>query len=684
MISFEFLIKERDRFVLWVPVLLATGIGWYFALDAEPPLWGAALAAGALAMLAFAVRRHLAARAAAFAALAVAVGFLVAGVRTHIVAGPVTYGQLFFRNVEGRVDDIDLREKGERLTLSNLVIERLSEQRTPQRVTVALKKPLPGLEIGDRVRVNAMLFSPPAPAYPGAFDFARMFYFNRIGAVGYAPRAPELIERAGRSGFEEGLNALRLSLLNRIGAPMQPENGAVAAALMVGEQAGVSEEINDAMRDAGIYHVLSISGLHMSLAVALLYVTLRLLLSLWPAMALRLPVKKIAAAMGLLGALAYLLLAGYPVPAVRSFVMVACVMLAVLFDRRGISLYSLAWAATLILLFHPESLLGASFQLSFAATLGILALYERFSPALFAPGAGLARRFTLYFFGLMATSLVATLMTTPLVIYHFNRFTLWGILANMLMVPLASFWIMPAAVLAFLAMPFGLEHWPLVWLDHGIALMVAGARWFATLPYASFAVPPPSFAGLMLVVFGGLWLCLWRRRWRLLGIPAVLLGMATVALHEPYDIMISDDGARVAVRRENGEFLFLRGRPTSFEGEVWLRVHGQDRGLTLSDLGENERPDCDRNRCIVEMQGRRIVVARRRLKDQASALCRQDADMVIAGDKLDEIACAKIPYVFDWNYLNQSGAVGIRITGGEIDIETANEFRGKRPWNGYK
>jgi len=667
------LTAERDRFPLFVPVLLATGIGLYYALPYEPRYWQPLSALILLLSLLSLARRKVAARSLVSAALLVAVGFSAAYWRTQNVAEPILHKTLYFRTVEGRIDDIRIKPDGRTLFLSQVDIEGVKERTTPARVSMSLKKPAPDIKIGDRVRMKAMLFPPPTPAIPGGYDFARAFYYDRLGAVGFSPYAPEIIEQAPASDFEAWLSDLRLKLAERIGARMSPEAGPVASAMMVGEDSAVTDEVKDAMRDAGIYHVLSISGLHMAIAVGLVYMAVRLLLSLYMPLALRLPVKKIAASVGLLSAFIYLLLAGYPVPAIRSFIMVGCVLVAVLFDRRGISLYSLAWAASLILLFAPESLLGASFQLSFAATMAIIALYERYAKQLYTAGHGVFRTFVIYFFGIMATSLAATFATTPLVIYHFNRFTLWGVIANMLMVPLASFWIMPAAVLAFLAMPFGLEAGPLALLERGIVLMIEGAKWFATLPYANFSVPSPTFGGLLLVVYGGLWLCLWKTSWRVLGIPVMVIGMMTLFLYKPYDMLVSDDATRVMVRLANDEYLLVRGRKTSFDAEVWLRAAGKESALTLNDT---DAFTCDQERCVGDVHGRRVVVAKR--KDTAETICKGEADIVVTPDWLKG-SCAA-PLVLDGQILEEKGATGLRMLPNDIAVDTAMQHRGRRPW----
>jgi competence protein ComEC len=599
----------------------------------------------------------------------------------QLVEAPVLRSPVFYKMVEGRIEDIQDKAKGgQRLVMSEVIIEGMDAGQTPRRISISLRKPAPELVIGDKVAGKAMLFPPPEPSLPGGYDYARQAYFERIGAVGFAPSAPALVERAPVSRFSIWLNALRFSLAERIAAPMQPENAPIAAALMVGEMTAVPQDVADAMRDAGIYHVLSISGLHMSIAAALVYVSVRFLLSLFPPISMRLPTKKIAAVVGLASSFAYLLLAGHPVPAIRSFVMVACVMVAIMFDRRGISLYSLAWSAALILLFQPEALLGASFQLSYAATLFIVALYERYAGLLAASERGIGQRLLMYFWGLMLTSLVASLATSPLVIYHFNRFTLWGVVTNMLMMPLASFWIMPAAVLSFLSMPFGWERYPLEWLDTGIGLMVAGAKWVAAMPLASITVPPPTFYGVMLIVLGGLWLCIWQTRWRFWGAALMVLGMATSFFYQPYDLYVNDDASKVALRMEDGTLLFLKGRAESYDAQSWLR--------TSEESQDEDKRYCNRTRCDITVYGKKIVVLRKKKKrdELVENVCLPHKgkvpDIVISAEYMDRItACKKVPLLIERAYLQSSGSVGIRFSGEEVRVDRASDSRGERLWS---
>ncbi len=675
---FSLLQKEHDRLVLWLPVLFGLGIGIYFLLPDEPQISHTAMLCGVAALCLFVCRKQYHSRLFFIALLIVALGLLRAEFRTQSVASPVLYGKIFFRPLQGQISDIQIKEKGEKLYLTDVTIEGIEKENTPKYISVSLKEVQDLLAVGDKVQLSATLFPPPTPVMPGAYDFARMFYYEQLGAVGYTPRPPVIMEKVAADNFEQELNRLRLSLTQRILTPMTAENGWIAAAMMVGEMSGVSKDVADSMRQSGIYHVLSISGLHMSLAAMLVFFSIRFLLSLYPPFAMRVPIKKIAAFVALLSSFAYLLLAGYPVPAVRSFIMVACVMLAILFDRTGISIFSLAWAAMLTLLWQPESLLGASFQLSFAATIAILAFYERFGSVLYKSDMGFVHRIWLYFLGIMLTSLVATLATTPLVIYNFNRFTLWGICANMLLLPLVSMWIMPAAVIALLLIPLGLEYYPLVMLDRGISLMMVGSRFIASLPYASISMPSPGFCGIMLCVVGGLWLCIWQQKWRLLGIPFVIIGMATIMLHKPYDLFISSDASKVALRLQEGEFIFLRGKPDSFDGQIWLRSEGQDKALTIDDLDER-MGSCDKHKCTLTAYNKKIVATKGKKEIEAS--CEGNPDIVISQNYLDKNSyCANVPLVIDSGYLEQNGASALRFMPDNIQIENSIKYRGNRPW----
>ncbi len=665
--------KERERLILWMPVLMGLGIALYFRLAAEPWPWAGAAALTVSVSLAAALYRLRNAWWLLLAAFGIpALGFTAAQLRVAGMETPLLKAEVKHRQVEGRIADIVLGHAGERkIVLDAPSIEGIDGHGTPRRIRVNLRaSEEAALAIGDEVALKATLLPLPAPAMPRAFDFARHLYFEGLGATGYATGKVEVKAHGRTSAFFDTLEALRLSMAEAMLSCMGEEEGAVAAAITVGVQTAVPEGLSESMRDSGLYHILSISGLHLALASGIVFFSVRLLLCLSMSLGLRLPVKKIAASAALLCATFYLLIAGYPVPAQRSYVMVAFVLLAVLFDRRGISLYALAWAAMLILLFRPESFLSASFQLSFAATLAIVALHERYGRIVAFRDAPWLSRIPLYFLAVALTSLVAALATTPFVLYHFNRLQLWGMLANMLVSPLASFWIMPGVVLTFLLWPLGLEGIGFTVMETGIRAMVAVSHWMAALPHARILLPRLSDAGFTLAALGLLWMCLWRSRVRLFGAAAIVLGISTMALYRPPLLLVSGDARQALLRQEDGSYALMKGSARGFTVQAWLSRLAQEKASAV---------DCAEEVCHVSRQGKRIAVITH-WRGARQACAEANVDAVVALAYLRDHECPDVPLRIDRAALASKGALALYTEGGELKAEYAADTRGKRPW----
>ena len=338
--------EERPRWLLWLPVALGSGITLLFALPGEPPLWAGGLAGVAgLACIVSSIRSWRGGAAVGAVLLltvaASCLGFALAQVRLNTVAAPIlartgAYG------IEGRVVDLAPLPKGVRVLLDDVALAGVAPEATPATIRVNLRRAPAGLTPGDRLRVRARLQRPMGPALPGAFDFARQAWFERLGAVGYSIGTAERIPgEAG--GFGLALAELRARIAQRISAENPGPAGAMAAALVAGVRAGIDQATWRAMQVSGLAHILSVSGLHMVMVVGSVFAICRWLLALVPALALRYPVKKPAAAMALLAAAFYLVLSGSSVPAQRSFLMTAVALFAVMVDRNPFSLRLLAW-----------------------------------------------------------------------------------------------------------------------------------------------------------------------------------------------------------------------------------------------------------------------------------------------------------------------------------------------------
>lgn len=674
------------RLALWTPVLFAAGIGAYFALPTEPELWlgGIAFVCTDLGVIWLRKRRD----AAFFAVLAImiaAAGFGAAQVRTAWVSGPVLEREVGPVSLSGRVIRVEPSKNGNRVTLDRLSSRDTRLKNLPERIRISVRSPDDPPNPGDRIGTLAILQPPPSPAVPGGYDFARKAWFERIGAVGFALGAVRVIETPASSSWQIALAQLRLDITKRIlsGLESQDVLGPVAAALMTGERRAIPEAALASMRDSGLAHLLAISGLHIGLVAGLLFFAVRFGLALIEPLALRFPIKKYAAFTAILGAFAYLLISGATIPTQRAFLMVSIVMFAVMIDRTAISMRLVALSAMAVLLFAPESLLSASFQMSFAAVVGLVAVYEAAAPrmtALRQRGGLLGSRIGLFVAATLLTTLVASLATAPFAIYHFNRIALYGLLANLVAVPVMAMWIMPFGIVSFLLMPVGLEYLGLAPMGWGISVVLWIAGSVAGFPGSVALVPSITTTGLAVLSIGGIWLCVMRGQIRLYGLPVLAAGLASLLTVTAPDILVNRDGDLVAVNLGEGRVVMSPGYGNSFERDMWQRHLAVDTAgrWPVAGAGPVAGMGCDAAGCIA-MIGERSVAL---VSDVDAAI--EDCGMVdhvILLTRVPRRVCGGSQVLLSTFHIWRDGAHAIRFTSDGAVVETARERRGDRPWS---
>ena len=683
-------LAERERWFLWTPALVGVGVAIYFALPVEPPVWtgvcAVALAAGAGLV---AARRRAdagaaAALIAAIAALAVAGGIAAAEVRARAIAAPALSHRIGPVTVTGRVVGVESFPTGARLTLDAVRIRALPAAEAPRRVRVRLRDGDAAWRPGDRLKLTAVLSPLAPPTAPGAFDFQRHGYFLGLGATGYVIGRPEVLAATAADAgpaLADGIARLRMTIAARVRAAVPGAPGAMIIALVVGEQTGLPAPVMQALRDAGLAHLLSISGLHIGMVGGFLFFWVRAVLALIPWVCLRVATKKVAAVVAIAGSAFYMLLADASVPTQRAFFMLAIVMVAILFDRRAISMRLVAWAALIILLTQPEALLGASFQMSFAAMVGLIAGYEemvrrrhgrREAPAPL-------RRAAVYAGSILASTLIATAATSPYAIYHFNRLALFGAVTNILAIPLTGFLIMPAGVVALILMPFGLEGLALQPMAWGTASIIRLAEWAAAMPAAAVLVPVLPVWGLALITFGGLWLCLWRTRWRLAGLAGIVLGFLSMATVSPPDVLIDGGGRLIAVRLADGRLAHSSAAAGAFSRKIWTQRSGESEPATVwpkQGALDGDRLRCDPLGCAFRAGGRIVAFPRRGIAVLDD--CRI-ADVVVSADPLPD-SCPSALRTIDLRQLRRGGSHAIWLDAGGVRVESVNAGRGRRPW----
>jgi competence protein ComEC len=698
------LIQERSRWVLWIPVAFASGIGGYFALLQEPPFWlgpAVTLTATVIAIwISYASTKSLTkeiSRTNSFlvSALAFAIGVAIAGAgftaaqwRTQAVATPLLEKRIGPTTVSGQVLKLENYSNGLRVTLGTPHIANLSRHLTPVRVRLRLRGTQPAVLPGDWLDARAILSPPSPPAMPGAFDFQRRAYFQSVGAVGFSLGKARVSARAGEASTFSVANALarlRVYLTQKLMSALPGMSGAVAAALITGERHAIPTQVIDAMRDSGLAHLLAISGLHIGLVAGLLFAALRALTALIPFLALRYPTKKWAAVLALGGAFAYALIAGATLPTQRAFLMLAIALLGVLLDRRGLSLRSVAWAALAVLALQPESLLGASFQMSFAAVTALVAVYESYTARRLYGGDGkpavsrrLAGLIGLYLSGVLLTTFVAGTATAPFAIFHFNRFADFGLAANLLAVPVTALWVMPWAIVAIILLPFGGEHLALVPMGWGITTVVEIAETIASWPGAVTLMPAMPVWGLVTLSIGGLWMCIWRRRWRYGGGVAVIAGIISIAFVSAPDILVDRQGRIMAINGADKRLMLSNVRRNRFERDIWARrlanqVASDAWPATGSALAG--ALSCDIAGCIYRRHTKTVALIRH---ERALLEDCWSADAVIS--LLPVRGRCPASLVIDKFDLWRNGAHAIWLDGNAVRIQTVNDERGERPW----
>nr|WP_282189056.1 ComEC/Rec2 family competence protein [Azospirillum sp. SYSU D00513] len=647
----------------------------------EPPGWAGPLLLALCLLPLWPVRRRLGMLAACLALLVLAAGFAAAQWRAQRVAAPMLERQAGPVAVTGRVVSVQRLPNATRAVLEDLSIERVAAGATPARVRLRLTGKAPPPRSGERIRLLAVLHPLQGPAEPGAFDFQRHAFFDRLGGVGYALRAHETLEVRPPGpwrSLSDGFDRARGVIAERVRAAIaDPGEAAVTAALMNGEQVAIPQPVMEAFRDSGLAHLLSISGLHVGIAAGIVFFTVRALLALVPPLALRWPIKKIAAVFAILAAAAYTMLVGAPLPTLRALLMTGVVMAAILVERDPLSMRLVAFAALVTLLILPEGLLGPSFQMSFGAVVALIAAYELASPVLarWRQETGFLGRSVLYLGGIAFTSLVATLATTPFAMFHFQQIAFYGLLANMIAVPVTSLWVMPCSLLAYLLMPLGLEGPALAAMGWGVAVIIWTAELASSLPGAVLRVPAMPLAGLVAVTLGGVWLAIWTRPWRLLGAAAVLAGLLSPLATVRPDVLVSREGTLMAVRGADGG-LALSGR-VNRTAETWLERDGAaepEGRWPEAGSGVGGRLACDALGCLYREAGQSVALLRdpSALPEDCAA-----ADVVVSAEPARRCGA---PVVIDLWRLRREGAHALYLSPEGVRVESVRDRRGDRPW----
>jgi len=667
------------RLLPWIPIAFGVGIALYFAAAREPVVMVVAPVAAMACVVALAVRRRpMFPYVVLFAALLA--GFATATLKTARVSHTVLLMPVSSAVLEGFIETHEERERTDRFVLR---VEKMEARGAPQlqRVRLSVRKGT-APAVGSYVALKARLLPPLRPLRPGGYDFSRDMYFQGIGASGFvlgAIKTQEAPEQGGwRLRYAAWMQDLRDAVDARIRTVLSGDQRAIATALLTGRRDAISTPVNDALFVSGLGHVLSISGYHMAVVAGVVFFAIRALLALSPALSTRYAIKKWAALAALIAALFYLLLSGAEVATQRSFYMTALVLVAVMVDRRAITFRTLALAAMVVLLLAPEALVHPSFQMSFAATLGLVVLAQMRMPKWFATSddTGLGR-FAAWggreLVVLALASFVAGLATTPYAAFHFHRIAPYGVIANLTAMPVVSALVMPAGLLGIAAIPFGFDS--LFWhlMGVGIDWMIVVSQWVAALPGAFGRVHAFGIGPLIAMSAGIVALGLLRTPLRWAGVGLIGCGVMWAAVAKEPDILIARDASSVAVRAKDGHLRIMHTAKNAFVWREWLGADADPRSVTDPSLAQGV--SCDEAGCVVEGREGDLVALAKQPEALADDCARAKVLITLYPAPAD---CAA--RVFHRDGLRSRGGVTLSRTAQGYSI-TASETEGvDRPW----
>ncbi|MBP7189728.1 MAG: ComEC/Rec2 family competence protein [Rickettsiaceae bacterium] len=577
---------EYHQLNLWYFVSFLLGVITYFSISYEPSArYVVAICGSSLATLYFKKFGFLG-TFLSIIIISFCFGIGISKYRTlSIKAESINHS--FTTTVEGRILAIKPSTTGWQIVLSDVF---LPKKRRPLLANIRLNVKddyFRDLMTGDRISVLTFLNPIPPSILPGGYDFALYNYFSSIGAAGYSLSKPEIVAKSQRSNLSQKIQTLRHKIYDRLISVMGNDAGNFSAAIMIGESKGLARKIMQNIRYAGISHILCVSGLHLSLVASLLFISSRFLLNLSNFMAFRTDIKMISAIISLIGSFLYLMLSGMQIAATRAFIMTSIFILSVIIGRTPYPLRSIAIAAAIIISINPEYVMHPSFQLSFVAVLSLITGFEIYmkNKHVLGDSKGIIASIKIYFFANIYSSLLASLATTPIVIYHFYISSNYAVLSNLLAVPVMSFFIMPISIISLILMPFGLDYYPLKLLEYIISIIINFGEFVADLPGAIWYFGYITPLSLLIYMIGLFWLTLWQKKWRHLGWILITCSVVMMFKSPKPDVIFDHHNNILGIKNKDEKLEIYGKRVSKFTQHYWSNWFGQkDVILTQEDI----------------------------------------------------------------------------------------------------
>ena len=657
---------EKERWFSWISVLFGMGIGLYFGLSEEPSLWWTLGIIEIFILIVILYRKSEEKLLFLSIPAIVLAGFTYIQLdAAYIAKTPRLEGEEAIY-VQGRISNVDYNSKQrQRITLEKMQNFAGEEIKGSYKITLMPYAAEKTFQVGECVELAAKVMPPYPTTMVGGYQFDRKTFFDKINGTGYSLSRVFVIP-CGKSQItgESVIEKIRNKIVKRIESVLPQDEAGIASALIAGVRNGISQRVTNNYRDSGLAHFLSISGLHMSMLAGFMFLLVRYVVVLMPSLALRYDSKKIAAVFAVVMSFVYLLISGYSVPTQRAFLMTLIFLIGVMISRRSISMRTISWAALCVLMVSPVALITPSFQMSFAAVVALIAFYEscRSYVQIKVRDKNIFKIVLVYLFGIVVSDFIASIATLPYSIYHFNRVAVYTSLGNLLAGPIIGLWIMPFVLISMLLMPLGLDYVPLKILGYGIHWVNEITAYVSALPHAGVPVMSMPMWGLIAITLGGLWLCLWQRKWRHFGWIGIMIGSLSLCLTQTPDVLVDSSGKAIAVKDKADNMVVLPSRGKMFIKNIWLEKTSSPK------LTDKEKKELSKI-----WQGREEDKSWLDLSCDKTSCVYKDKVKIIKGKGLE-----LNNQTFDHE---SSGGASIYLNPDHVKIHTVREYTGHRYWN---
>lgn len=669
--------NEQARALIFFVILFACGIGSYFTIKFEPDYDRTLIGLGiSFLVVIFSIfSKHRKFYPALFI-FAFALGFFAANTKAYMMHAPRIDENLGTIWLRGKLEDIDKKDSYHRILVSKPDLWRpdkgkFTPEETPMKIRLNVRTAIADdVNEGDIIKARVKLNQPAAlPAYPNGYDFARYAYFEGIGAVGFAFNKIEVFKDRKQGYFSSIRDTINKNIEEKV---EDKDNAEILKALITAERGGIDRQVKESIREAGLGHVLAISGMHMSIACIWFFTILRIIMALFPGIALRFDTKKIAAIFAFGLGFFYLMITNMPVSATRAYIMIAMFLIAILIDRTNQPMRPVAIAALLILSLNPESLVTPGFQMSFAAVICLIGIYELIFKNFhfqYNKDRGMIKMFFIYLLGVSATTLIASLATSPYAVYHFGKIPKYSVISNLIAIPALTFIALPLLFLSVILMPFGAEAITLHIAEFGVDVIRNAADYVSTIEGNLISKPALPNWFLWYSSISMVWFFAFRSKLRYAAIPFIVGVYGIILFYDktPYAV-ISDDLKHFVIKQYDGNFKFYGRKSSGYKISRWAEELGIDKD-DINFASKAEKLECNSDNCIAKP----LVI----LQKFDALYCNLYKFIIISGDDYGECKSG-ITKVFNKRFLQQNGTLLLYENG---DFKTSRQEAGIRFWN---